>query len=178
MAQQTQGIALGALTRTTPFVQSRSFNKCQKLQRSVCFSLVEGKFKCYDLTSLHSAVSENVPQKLPCRWNNFLEGLATNCQIKNFVYKDRLRMGVSCLKWFILLHNLLLLHTLHTLHIIYILHILHIFCIFCLVCIVCIVCIICINCTVCIVCIFRSVHSIFNKFVTQWVSKSVSHWHA
>ena len=71
MAQETQGIELGALTRTTPFAQSRSFNKCQKLQRSVCFSVVEGKFKCYDLTSLHSAVSENVPQKLPYRWNNF-----------------------------------------------------------------------------------------------------------
>ena len=160
MAQQTKGIELGALTRTTPFVQSRSFNKCQKLQRSVCFSVVEGKFKCYDLTSLHSAVSENVPQKLPCRWNNFLEGLATNCQIKNFVYKDRLRMGVSCLKWFILLHNLLILHTLHF----------YIFCIFCLVCIVCIVCM------VCIVCIFRSIHSIFNKVVSQWVSESVSQW--
>ena len=137
MAQQTQGIELGALTRTTPFVQSRSFNKCQKLQRSVCFSVVEGKFKCYDLTSLHSAVSENVPQKLPYRWNNsFGRAAYTNYQIKNIVFKDRLRMGVSCLKWFILLHNLLILHTLHF----------YIFCIFCLVCIVCIVCMVCMVC--------------------------------
>ena len=41
----------------------------------------------------------------------------------------------------------------------------------CIFCIVCIVCILCILCIVCIVCIFRSIHSIFNKVVSESVSE-------
>ena len=47
-------------------------------------------------------------------------------------------------------------------------------CLVCIVYIVCMVCMVCIVYMVCIVCIFRSIHSIFNKVVSELVSESLT----